>query len=83
MMCAFPVLCLLASAVVLQAGDAGTHAVGTYEAVMKAQYAARAEPLPQPPEEARRIYDAYLNAIGQRATRRSNFPLGSAEDQSR
>jgi len=80
-MYAFPALYVLASVVAAQTGDTGTPAIGSYEAVMQAQYAARTEPLPQRPQEAQRIYDAYLKAIGQKAEK-SETPFGNAEDQS-
>lgn len=35
-----------------------------YRAVMQAQYAARQQPVPASPEEAQKIYDAYLKSIG-------------------
>ena len=35
-----------------------------YRAVMQAQYAARQRAVPMRPEEAQKIYDAYLQSIG-------------------
>lgn len=49
-----------------------------YEAAMQAQYAARAAPSPARPEEAQRIYDAYLRSIGQAAKAHSDDGVGAA-----
>lgn len=49
-----------------QAAD-GSPPPSSYRQVMQAQYAAKAPPVPAQPEEARRIYDAYLHSIGQSA----------------
>lgn len=49
-----------------------------YQDVMRAQYAARAKPAPMRPEEAQRIYDAFLRSIGQPAKDNSVDSGGSA-----
>jgi hypothetical protein len=76
-------LTALASAAAVQAGDAASPSADPYDAVMNAQYAAYSDPIPQRPEEAQRIYDAYLNAIGQKAKPKSENSSASAEDQPR
>lgn len=47
-----------------RAQDAATPEPQGYRAVMQAQYAARQQPAPMRPEEAQKIYDAYLQSIG-------------------
>jgi hypothetical protein len=42
-----------------------------YRAIMQAQYAARGQPEPARPEEAQKIYDAYLQSIGRPIKERS------------
>ena len=58
-----------------QAADNGTPPA-SYRQVMQAQYAAKAAPVPARPEEAQRIYDAYLRSIGQ-PTKDSSLETGS------
>lgn len=55
----------------------------SYRQVMQAQYAAKASPVPARPEEARRIYDAYLRSIGQSAKDYSLESGNSADMPSR
>jgi hypothetical protein len=59
-----------------QAADSGPPPPSSYQQVMQAQYAAKAAPVPAPPEEAQRIYDAYLRSIGQ-PTKDSSLEPGS------
>jgi hypothetical protein len=79
----FSTLFALANVVVAQTGDADVQRRESYGAVMSVQYAARAEPVAQRPEEAKRIYDAYLNSIGQKLTSEPDNHPGNAGDQSR
>lgn len=48
-----------------------TSALLAYQQLMQAQYAAKAPPLPARPDEAQRIYNAYLRTIGQSASGRN------------
>jgi len=77
------ILAALASAAVVQTSDGVSHSTRPYDTVMQAQYAARSAPVAQRPEEARRIYDAYLNSIGQKTKSKSDTPAANAGDQSR
>lgn len=79
----FPALVVLANIAAVQTGDVSRQLNGAYGAIMSAQYAARAEPVAQGPEEARRIYDAYLNSIGQKVRSESDNSSGNTGDQSR
>lgn len=55
----------------------------SYRQVMQAQYAAKTPPVPARPEEAKRIYDAYLRSIGQSAKDYSLESGNSADMPSR
>lgn len=55
---------LLLGAVPAARADDAVPSISAYRAVLDAQYAARAEPMPVRPEEAQRIYESYLQSIG-------------------
>jgi hypothetical protein len=78
----FPMLFILASAAVTQAGSADPQHIGSYDAVMHAQYAAHSLPVAQRAEEAKRVYEIYLNSIGEKTKSNSDNPPGSAGDSS-
>lgn len=77
------ILAALAAAAVVQTGDDTPRPVGSYDAVMQAQYAAHSETVAQRPEEAWRIYDAYLDSIGQKIKRKSDTSLANGGDPPR
>jgi hypothetical protein len=83
MMRTFCALHVLASAASAQTGDAGVPPTGPCAAVMQAQYAAQGLPIAQRPEEAQKIYDAYLNSIGQKTKHQADDSVGNPQDQSR
>ncbi|MGN6150179.1 MAG: hypothetical protein ACTHPD_16725 [Rhizomicrobium sp.] len=56
---------------------ANADAPSRYDEVMRAQYAAQAAPSAQSPDEAQRIYEAYLKSIGQAV---KTAPTDSAGD---
>jgi hypothetical protein len=58
-------LLVLSIAAPAEAADTETQPSSPYQQVMQAQYAAKAAPVQARPEEAQRIYDAYLRSIGQ------------------
>jgi hypothetical protein len=74
-------LCMTAGAAVAQASDVGTHPSEVYRDTMKAQYEAHAPHSAQRPEEAQRIYDAYLKSIGQKTQNRTDNAVGTTDDQ--
>jgi hypothetical protein len=61
---------LLGAGPAARADDAAP-SMSAYRAVLDAQYAARAEPMPARPEEAQRIYETYLQSIGKPARKPS------------
>jgi hypothetical protein len=74
----FAVACAAAS----QTSSAAPQTNVSYGAVMRAQYAAHSAPIAQRAEEAKRVYDAYLNSIGEKTKSQSENPSGSAGDTS-
>ena len=64
-------LFLLSTWLPVHAAGSQAPAPSAYQDVMRAQYAARTASQPARPEEAQRIYDAYLRSIGQPAKDRS------------
>jgi hypothetical protein len=52
-----------------------------YHSVMQAQYSASAPPKAATPEEAKRIYDAYLKSIGH-STKQSSAGAGNGAETS-
>jgi hypothetical protein len=78
-----PVLIVLACAAATQSADSASPRTKPYDAVMRAQYAAHGVALPQRPEEARRIYETYLNGIGQKTKSKSDNPSASGGEQPR
>lgn len=74
-----PALFLLAAA----AAPATEPAQGAYRDVMNAQYAAHGPAIAQRPDEAKRIYDAYLNTLGQKAGTGAERPAKPLENQPR
>ena len=65
-----------------QTGNTGPQTNGSYDAVMRAQYAAHSAPVAQRAEEAKRVYDAYLNSIGEKMKSQSENYSGNAGDTS-
>jgi hypothetical protein len=69
-------------ALVLILAAAGAHGEqaapqpSAYQDVMRAQYAAQGAPLPMRPEEARRIYESYLQSLGQQTKDRPSTDSG-------
>jgi hypothetical protein len=49
----------------VRAAESDKPAPSAYRQLMQAQYAAKAAPMPARPDEAQRIYNAYLRTIGQ------------------
>ena len=75
---ASPMLFLLACAAAIPTGRPASETIGSYGAVMQMQYTARSAPMPQRAEEAKRIYDAYLNSIGESTKNKSDNSSGDA-----
>jgi hypothetical protein len=67
-LCAMLMVCL---GIPARAAESDTSASSSYRQVMQAQYAAKTAPLPARPDEAQRIYNAYLRNIGQPANAHS------------
>lgn len=63
--------------------DGAMPSLSAYRAVLDAQYAARAEPMPARPEEAQRIYESYLQSIGKPARKPSTESDANASNPSR
>ena len=61
------VLLVMSASLSARGAEREAAAPTAYQDVMRAQYAARENPLPVRPEEAQRIYDSYLRSIGQPA----------------
>jgi hypothetical protein len=80
---AFSTIVVLACAAATQAGNAAAKPIGSYDAVMREQYAAHSAPTAQRADEAKRVYDAYLKSIGEKPRERSDDSSGSAGDSSR
>jgi hypothetical protein len=60
----FPLLLVMIATPALCA-ESGADPAAAYRAVLQAQYGARQPAPPARPEEAQKIYDAYLQSMGQ------------------
>jgi hypothetical protein len=69
------------AAAAAQTGATAKHSA--YRDVMNIQYAARAPAVAQQPDEAKRIYEAYLNSLGQKANNTAGQASGASENQPR
>jgi hypothetical protein len=74
-LCASLMVLLVAPA---RAAESDTPALSAYRQVMQAQYAAKTAPMPARPDEAQRIYNAYLRTIGQQTNGRNPDSGGAA-----
>jgi hypothetical protein len=74
----FAVACAAAS----QTSGAAPQTNASYDAVMRAQYEAHSVPVAQRAEEAKRVYDAYLNSIGEKTKSQSETSSGGAGETS-
>jgi hypothetical protein len=61
-----------ASVMPASATESGADPVAAYRAVLQAQYAARQPSVPARPDEAQKIYDYYLQSLGQPGKSRSD-----------
>ena len=68
-------------AVVAAAQTASPANDGAYRHVLDAQYRARTPAVAQQPEEARRLYESYLNAVAEKAKSNADHPVGAFENQ--
>lgn len=81
MTCMLCALYVLASSATAQHDDVSN--ADSYAAMMATQYAAQAPVAAQRPEEAQRIYDAYLQSIGQKSRNSSDNSAGNVGAQPR
>ncbi len=79
---AFSNLLVVVCAAVAQVSSTAPTAPESYHAVLHAQYSAHSTPAAQRAEEAKRVYDAYLNSIGEKSKIKSEDSSGSAGDSS-
>lgn len=77
------ILFLFASASVARAADADTKSASRYENVLHAQYAAHTAPTAQRPEEAQRVYEAYLKSTSKPTKSKSENYVDQTDTQPR